>query len=135
MNSLVKVPPYSKLNFQGKHFFTQNWCNITLNILYVVSKVLYVVLKPLYVVLRVLYALLKVSYVVLKVLYVVLRVLHVVLKVLYIVFVESYVFVALCCLLCTGMLIYLYYFVVLYVRPAFVSLDINCVFTFLCLGC
>ena len=114
MNSLVKVPPYSKLNFQGKHFFTQNWCNITLNILYVVSKVLYVVLKPLYVVLRVLYALLKVSYVVLKV--------------LYIVFVESYVFVALCCLLCTGMLIYLYYFVVLYVRPAFVSLDINCVF-------
>jgi hypothetical protein len=27
MNSLVKVPPYSKLNFQGKHFFTQNWCN------------------------------------------------------------------------------------------------------------
>jgi hypothetical protein len=31
MNSLVKVPPYSKLNFQGKIFFTQNWCNITLN--------------------------------------------------------------------------------------------------------
>jgi hypothetical protein len=31
MNSLVKVPPYSKLNFQGKTFFTQNWCNITLN--------------------------------------------------------------------------------------------------------
>jgi hypothetical protein len=31
MNSLVKVPPYSKLNFQGKNFFTQNWCNITLN--------------------------------------------------------------------------------------------------------
>jgi hypothetical protein len=30
MNSLVKVPPYSKLNFQGKNFFTQNWCNITL---------------------------------------------------------------------------------------------------------
>jgi hypothetical protein len=30
MNSLVKVPPYSKLNFQGKIFFTQNWCNITL---------------------------------------------------------------------------------------------------------
>ena len=28
MNSLV--PPYSKLNFQGKIFFTQNWCNITL---------------------------------------------------------------------------------------------------------
>ena len=28
--SLVKVPPYSKLNFQGKIFFTQNWCNITL---------------------------------------------------------------------------------------------------------
>ena len=32
INSLVKVPPYSKLNFQGKIFFTQNWCNITLNI-------------------------------------------------------------------------------------------------------
>jgi hypothetical protein len=31
MNSLVKVPPYSKLNFQAKVFFTQNWCNITLN--------------------------------------------------------------------------------------------------------
>ena len=31
MNSLVKVPPYSKLNFPGKIFFTQNWCNITLN--------------------------------------------------------------------------------------------------------
>ena len=31
MNSLVKVPPYSKLNFQGKIVFTQNWCNITLN--------------------------------------------------------------------------------------------------------
>jgi hypothetical protein len=30
MNSLVKVLPYSKLNFQGKMFFTQNWCNITL---------------------------------------------------------------------------------------------------------
>ena len=30
MNSLVKVPPYSKLNFQGKIVFTQNWCNITL---------------------------------------------------------------------------------------------------------
>jgi hypothetical protein len=29
MNSLVKVPPYSKLNFQGKNVFTQNWCNIT----------------------------------------------------------------------------------------------------------
>ena len=26
----VKVPPYSKLNVQGKIFFTQNWCNITL---------------------------------------------------------------------------------------------------------
>jgi len=26
----VKIPPYSKLNFQGKHFFTQNWCNIKL---------------------------------------------------------------------------------------------------------
>jgi hypothetical protein len=33
MNSLVKVPPYSKLNFQGKIFFTQNWCNITLKLL------------------------------------------------------------------------------------------------------
>ena len=32
MDSLVKVPPYSKLNFQGKHFFTQNWCNITLSL-------------------------------------------------------------------------------------------------------
>jgi hypothetical protein len=32
MNSLVKVPPYSKLNFQGKNFFTQNWCNITLRL-------------------------------------------------------------------------------------------------------
>jgi hypothetical protein len=31
MNSLVKVPPYSKLNFQGQIFFTQNWCNITLS--------------------------------------------------------------------------------------------------------
>ena len=30
MNSLVKVLPYSKLNFQGKFFFTQNWCNIIL---------------------------------------------------------------------------------------------------------
>jgi hypothetical protein len=26
-NSLVKVPPYSKLNFQEKKFFIQNWCN------------------------------------------------------------------------------------------------------------
>jgi hypothetical protein len=26
MNSLVKVPPYFKLNFEGKIFFTQNWC-------------------------------------------------------------------------------------------------------------
>jgi hypothetical protein len=33
MNSLVKIPPYSKLNFQGKIFFTQNWCNITISIL------------------------------------------------------------------------------------------------------
>jgi hypothetical protein len=31
MNILVKVPPYSKLNFQGKVFFTQNWCNIILS--------------------------------------------------------------------------------------------------------
>jgi hypothetical protein len=30
MNSLVKILPYSKWNFQGKIFFTQNWCNITL---------------------------------------------------------------------------------------------------------
>ena len=30
LNSLVKVPPYSKLNCQGKMFFNQNWCNITL---------------------------------------------------------------------------------------------------------
>jgi hypothetical protein len=29
MNSLVKVPPHSKLNFQGEIVFTQNWCNIT----------------------------------------------------------------------------------------------------------
>ena len=28
MTSLVKAPPYSKLNFQGKIFFTQNWCNM-----------------------------------------------------------------------------------------------------------
>jgi hypothetical protein len=27
MNSLVKVPAYSKLNIEGKNFFTQNWCN------------------------------------------------------------------------------------------------------------
>jgi hypothetical protein len=32
MNSLVKVPPYSKLNFQGENFFTHNWCNITLSL-------------------------------------------------------------------------------------------------------
>jgi hypothetical protein len=32
MNSLVKVPPYSTLNFQRKMFFTQNWCNITLKL-------------------------------------------------------------------------------------------------------
>ena len=32
MNSLVKVPPYSILNFQGKIVFIQNWCNITLNV-------------------------------------------------------------------------------------------------------
>ena len=31
MNSLLKVSPYSRLNFQGKDFFTQNWCNIALN--------------------------------------------------------------------------------------------------------
>jgi hypothetical protein len=31
MNSLVKILPYSKLNFQGKTFFTQNWCNFTLS--------------------------------------------------------------------------------------------------------
>jgi hypothetical protein len=34
MNSLVKVPPYSKFNFQGKIFFTQNWCNITLTTIF-----------------------------------------------------------------------------------------------------
>ena len=34
MNSLVKVPPYSKLNFQEKKFLTQNWCNITLRLLF-----------------------------------------------------------------------------------------------------
>ena len=28
MNSLVKIPPYSKLNFQGEIVFTQNCCNI-----------------------------------------------------------------------------------------------------------
>jgi hypothetical protein len=33
MRSLVKVPPYSKLNFQGTNFITQNWCNITLKYL------------------------------------------------------------------------------------------------------
>jgi hypothetical protein len=32
MNSLIKVPSYSKLNFQEEIFFTQNWCNITLRI-------------------------------------------------------------------------------------------------------
>jgi hypothetical protein len=26
MNSLAKVPPYSKLNFEGQIFFNQNWC-------------------------------------------------------------------------------------------------------------
>ena len=31
MSSLVKVPPYSKWNFQGKFLFTPNWCNITLS--------------------------------------------------------------------------------------------------------
>ena len=30
MNSLVKAPAYSKLNFQGEIFLAQNWCNITL---------------------------------------------------------------------------------------------------------
>jgi hypothetical protein len=33
MDSLVNVPPYSKLSFQGNIFFTQNWCNITLSFL------------------------------------------------------------------------------------------------------
>jgi hypothetical protein len=37
MNSLVKIQPYSKLNFQGKIFFTQNWCNITLNVKYITT--------------------------------------------------------------------------------------------------
>ena len=32
MNSLLQVPPYSKFNFQGNNFFTQNWCNITLSL-------------------------------------------------------------------------------------------------------
>jgi hypothetical protein len=27
MSSLVKVPPYSKWNFQGKIVFNSNWCN------------------------------------------------------------------------------------------------------------
>ena len=31
MSSLVKVPRYSKLNFQGKNVFNPNWCNITLS--------------------------------------------------------------------------------------------------------
>jgi hypothetical protein len=30
MNSLVNVPSYSILNFQGTIVFTQNWCNILL---------------------------------------------------------------------------------------------------------
>ena len=38
MNSLVKVPPYSKFNFQGKIVFTQNWCNITLNSINIISR-------------------------------------------------------------------------------------------------
>jgi hypothetical protein len=39
MNSLVKVLPYSKLNFQGKNFFTQNWCNISLRRVHQIIKV------------------------------------------------------------------------------------------------
>ena len=39
MNSLVKVPPYSKLNFQRKIFFTQNWCNITLKLFWKKCKI------------------------------------------------------------------------------------------------
>jgi hypothetical protein len=31
MISLIKVPPYSKLNFQEKISSPQNWCNITLS--------------------------------------------------------------------------------------------------------
>jgi hypothetical protein len=31
---MIADPPYSKLNFQGYIFFTQNWCNITLSIFY-----------------------------------------------------------------------------------------------------
>jgi hypothetical protein len=38
MNSLVKVPPYSKFDFEGKNFFTQNWCNITLNSINIISR-------------------------------------------------------------------------------------------------
>jgi hypothetical protein len=34
MNSLVKVPPYSKLNFQREIVFTQNWCTITLSVVF-----------------------------------------------------------------------------------------------------
>ena len=42
MSSLVKVPPYSKWNFQGKIVFNPNWCNITLNIL---RKILSILVK------------------------------------------------------------------------------------------
>ena len=31
MNGLVKIPPYSKLEFQANMFFTQNRCNNTLS--------------------------------------------------------------------------------------------------------
>jgi hypothetical protein len=37
MNSLVKVPPYSKLNVQGNIFFTQNCCNIKIYFKYIQS--------------------------------------------------------------------------------------------------
>jgi hypothetical protein len=45
MNSLVKVPPYSKLNFQGEIFFTQNWCNITFIYPLILTKINCITLK------------------------------------------------------------------------------------------
>jgi hypothetical protein len=48
MNSLVKVPPYSKFNFQGKIFFTQNWCNITLTTIFQLYRKFYWWRKPEY---------------------------------------------------------------------------------------
>jgi hypothetical protein len=43
MNSLVKVPLYSKLNFQGEIFFTQNWCNITLKNHVLTSDIIFII--------------------------------------------------------------------------------------------